>query len=605
MVELPEDPALATKTQSWGTHLPAALFFVLLVLAVNYPLVFNLNTHVIGRSFEDAFEVLWQLSAVEKAVFQTRTNPFFTPDVFYPHGWYTASGAQPPWFLLLLSPLTAVAGPLITYNLALLATFIVGGFGVYWLVHRLTSRRVAGLLAGCAYIAAPVLAVRLGGHLHVLISAMFLPYAVDAVRVAMVQPPRARRAIAWAGVLWGLTILGHWYFLFIATLPILGFALAVASPLGWRARLGRLLAVGGITLVVLAPFALLAWQAREAMALTGDGAYSLANSARQGFSPDYLLSPNPLHPLWRERLSDTFPAGGEWDIVAVGYAAAALALLGLFVAPRSLSRPFAVMGLISFVLGLGPALRWRGRLVMVNAPEWLSRPLAGLAPELSLVAGQAAVLLPGWLLYRWLPLYSSVRVWARFSIPLMLAVAVLAGMGAAWLLSRGRAGRLLVIVLGALVVFEGLIVPYDHLTPVAMNERAADEWLAAQPPGTVLIEYPRPWVDKLAMYAQSRHGLRVVNGYMSFQPSFLAAVDEELGEWPGETAMPLLREWGIDFVVLSGSPALPSFAGEILPPVMAIDGLCLVETFPDAFGFPGLEQTYIFALLPEGEPCPP
>lgn len=611
MVEAPDISAQATgKGETRFRHLLPALFFVSLVLIVNFPLTTNLNTHVVGRSFDDAFEVLWQLSTIEKALFDSRTNPFFSGDVFYPQGWYTASGAQPPWYLLLLSPLTAVAGPVTTFNIAMLVTFILAGFGVYRFVTRVSGSQLAGLIAGCVYIASPMLTLRLGGHLNVLIAAMFLPYAADALHEAMGRPAgslrqwETARLILLAGIFLAAAILGHWYFLFVATLPLVAMALLVPSPVSWQMRLARLGTAGGIALVIMAPFALMTWQARTAMLPTG-GQYSLADVAQQGFSPDYLISPNPLNSLWREHTTNLFPIGGEWDAVSLGYAALVLAIVGLIRSPRLQTRPFFGMGLVSFILGLGPFLRWRGNMVVLNAPGLLGRGLAILAPELALAAGQAAVALPGLLLYRWVPLYSSLRVWARFNIPLVLAVAILAGLGAAWLLSKGRMGRYLVAILGLVVVLEGLVIPYKDFVPVAENNRSADVWLATQPAGSALIEYPRGWVDKLAMYNQSLHGLSIVNGYMSFQPTFLAAVEAQLGKWPVETAIPVLREWGIDYLVLSGSPASNEFMDEILPATIAIDGLCLVETFPDALNYPGLDHTYIFTITPAGESCSP
>lgn len=597
------------ESKTWTRHVLPALFFIGLVLAVNYPLALNLNSHVVGRSFDDTFEVIWQLSAIEKAVLRTHTNPFFSPDVFFPQGWYTASGAQPPWYLLLLTPLTVVAGPVFAFNIATLATFVLAGFGTYRFVARLVGRRSAGIIAGCVYIAAPMLTLRLGGHLHVLISSMFLPYAADALHQTMSRPAEPLRSgamvrsLLWSGFFLAATILGHWYFLFIATLSLGAMALFTPSPASWRHRLMRLTLVGGIALALLAPFALLTWDARRAMLPTG-GHFTLAGAAELGFSPDYLLGPNLLHPLWRERAASAFPVSGEQDIVSLGYAAIVLAAVGLLTSSLARTRPFIAMGLTSFILGLGPVLRWRGQMVTLNVPEWLSRRSAVLTPGLAGGPGQTAIILPGLLLYHLLPLYSSLRVWARFEFPLVLVVGILAGFGADWLLSHGRAGKLLVVVLGVVVIFEGLIVPYRDFTPVAVNNRSADAWLASQPAGSSLVEYPRGWVDKLAMYSQSLHGLSVVNGYMSFQPTIMANVDGELGKWPSESAMPILREWGVDYLVLSGSTTSQEFMDDILPSTETIDGLCLVEMFPDAFGLPGFDQTYIFTILPSGESCP-
>ena len=584
-------------------HALPALFFVLLVLALNYPLVLNLGSHVASNPYDDTFEVIWQLAHTRQAVFETRTNPFFTPDVFYPHGWYLASGAQPTWYYVLLSPLTAAVGPVATYNVITLGTLIIGGLGAYWLARRLTGRTGAALIAGCAYMVAPFFTSRVGGHTHVLFGMMFLPYAVGATLAAMTEA-RAGRWVALGGVLLAATILSHWYFLFIATLPLIGAALTVTSAVGWRRRLARLALLGAIALALITPALLLTWQARQAMFPSG-GTFRLSDVEQHGISPDYYLAPNPMHPLARQWVGRTFPVHNEADIAALGYTTLALAILGLLTTPWRQTRPFVVMGLIAFVLSLGATLRWRGERVLVATPEWLIRAVGPLTRDLNLPAGQLPILLPNVLLYYLVPFYSSVRVWARYAAPLTLVVALLAGFGAAWLLGKGRAGKLLAVALGVVIVFEGLTLPYTAFNDVSVNDRAVNEWLAAQPAGTAIIEYPRPWVETTAMYSQSLHGQSVVNGYMSFLPDHLADVDDQLGEWPNRDALPVLREWGIDYVIVSRLNDDTTFRETTWPAIIDIGALCPVGSFPDAFNYRGFTDTYVFALRPEpGAPCP-
>ncbi len=556
-----------------------------------------------SNPYDDTFEVIWQLATVERAVFESHTNPFFIPDVFFPHGWYLASGAQPTWYYVLLSPLTAAVGPVAAYNLITLGTLIVGGFGAYWLARRLTGSLPAGLIAGCAYMVAPFFTSRVGGHTHVLFGMMFLPFAVGTMLAAMTEA-RAGRWVVLGGIFLAATILSHWYFLFIATLPLLGAALTVSTTVAWRRRLARLALLGAITLALITPALLLTWQARQAMFPSG-GTFRLSDVEQHGISPDYYLSPNPTHPWARRWVGGVFPVLGEADVAALGYAALALAVVGLLKTPWRQTRPLVVMGLIAFVLSLGATLRWRGQRVLVAAPEWLISAVAPLTRDLILPQGYLPILLPNVILYYILPFYSSVRVWARYAAPLTLVVALLAGFGAAWLMGKGRGGKLLVGLLGALILFEGLTVPYIVFTDVAVNDRAVNAWLAAQPAGMAIIEYPRPWVEPTAMYSQSLHGQSVVNGYMSFMPDHLAAVDDQLGEWPTREALPVLRQWGIDYVIVSRLGDDAHFRETIWPAISDIGALCPVGSFPDAYAFRGFTDTYVFALRPvSGAPCP-
>jgi hypothetical protein len=573
------EPPLNKRRQ----HLLSAVFFAVLVAVLNTPLVLKLDSHVIGRVFDDVFEVLWQLSSVEQALFDTHTNPFFSPHIFYPQGWYTASGAQPPWYFTLLSPLTAFVGPVTTYNLSILFFCIAAGFGAYWFVQRLTNNAFAGLIAGTVYIGAPIFALHMNGFFNMMIGLMLLPFAVGATYVAMTES-HSWKWIGVAGIFLAGTILGQWYYLFIATLPMFALILFLSSEIPLKWRVVRFLAILSVAITLVLPFALITLQAQRQMLPEG-AFYDLRISLGAGISPDSLLSPNPFHPLWRQQLPAIFPITGERDIVSVGIAATSIALMGLLVTSWRVTRPFVMMALTGLVLGMGLTLRWRGEMVLMNIPSELTRLWLPLMNGLEWSTGQSPIPLPSLLLYHYLPFYSSMRAWARFIIPVILVAAIFAGFGSAWLMARGRKGKIIAVTLWIAIVFESAVIPYKFFTPVSDIERSANQWIASLPPGTSLIEYPRPWVDKVAMYSQALHKQSIVNGYMSFQPEFIQDVDSQLGSWPSAEALLILREWGTDYLVMSTIPTSSEFVEQIMPRIALLDELCLVAQFPDAYTF--------------------
>jgi hypothetical protein len=196
-----------------------------------------------------------------------------------------------------------------------------------------------------------------------------------------------------------------------------------------------------------------------------------------------------------------------------------------------------------------------------------------------------------------------MRAWARFIIPVILVAAILVGFGSAWLMARGRKGKTIAVAFWILIVFESMVIPYKFLTPVSDIERSVNRWIASLPPGTSLIEYPRPWVDKVAMYSQALHKQSIVNGYMSFQPEFIKDVDSQLGSWPSAEALFILREWKIDYLVMSTIPTSNEFIEEVMPRIALIDELCLVAQFPDAYNFSNFEETYVYKILEPGVDC--
>jgi len=589
------------RKQFFSYHGPVLLGFIALIMLANLPLVLHIRTHVVGRSFEDAFEELWYLSWMETAVFKQHINPFYTPNIFYPQGWYIASSPQPGWYFLLLAPLTHLLGVVTTYNLAMLGAYVVAGFGVYLLIHHLLRQRLPGIIGGCVYSFASVCTLRLSGHTNVLWGAMFLPYAVLSFYRAFSDPAWRWRRVLLAGVMLALTVLSLWYFLFIATLPLIGLALLVPTTITKREWIKRLVAIGLTTLVIIAPFAVITWVARQKM-FPGQGDFPLIASEPLGLSPTYLLIPNIDHPIWGDWSRAHFPVKGEQNAVAVGYTAFFLAIVGGVFVKAPYKRAFLAAGGIALILALGPLLQWNNARVTLPAPLFVADFFQKFYADVLLPPGRIAIPLPGLLLYRLLPFYASMRVWARFTIPVMLVLAVLAGLGVSYLLSRGRGWRYGVILLGIFVVFEGLLAPYRYFTDVSENIRPVDRWLAAQPAGTTLIEYPRYHTDKIAMFSQSIHGQRIVNGYMSVEPICFREVTSQLGIWPTAAAIPILREWGVQYMIVSSVSTNAGFQNEILPEINRIEGICLIQTYDNGFMY--YDQTRVYKVLSATEPCP-
>lgn len=584
----------------WARHGTALLTICSIILASHWPLLVNLRTHIVGRSFDDAFEVIWQLEWMKTAVF-TQQNPFFAPNIFYPNGWYTASGAQPGWYFLLLAPVTNLLGGVTTYNLLMLGCLLGATVGAYLLAWRVCHNRLAALIAALAYSASPILTVHMGGHTHTFISMAMLPFTTLAFLHVFEQKQWRWWELAGTAVLLALTILGLWYFLFIATIPLVGFALMLPRQ-SWRDWLTRLAIIGTVTLLLIAPAAWLTWQARQQM-FPSSGDFSMASSDNLGVSPDYLLAPNALHPLWGDWSRTQFPINGEQSVITAGFVVLGLAVVGLFTAKWRQTRPFLTLAFISLILAMGLTLHWGGSRVLLDAPPRLAALMQQLYSGIPLPPEQIAVPLPGLFLYRFVPFYASMRVWARFMIPFMLGLSMLAGLGATFLLERNGRSILLAALLGGLVLFEGWLVPYQEFTAVAVNERTVDQWLAAQPEKSAVIEYPRPIADKLAMYREAAHQQPVVNGYMSIEPTHLAAVSDQLGEWPSAAALSVLREWGVRYVLVNGASWSQPFHQEILPQIEAIPELCLVRRFDDSFMT--FDEVYLFELLPAEQQCSP
>jgi hypothetical protein len=571
-------------TRCLKRHAIPILGIVGMVLAMHWPLVLNLDTHFVGRPFEDAVAVIWEFWWADQAVTERGVQVLYTPDVYYPHGYHVASDAHPIWWLLVFAPLTHGWGALLAYNLALLSTFVTGGVGVYLLVATLTGRRLAGMVAAPVYVFAPIVTVRLGGHLNVLLGMQWLPWLALCAHQALTRDGRA----GWmysvlSGLCYALAATGSWYFVFIGFVPLCSaFLFAAMRP--WKTQWLKLAVALMVCAFLVAPFAVLTFKANRAM-FGGNLAFALSESDTWSASVDRLLAPNPLNPGWDVLWPHRPPVRGEQDAVSLGYAASLLAVLGAWKSRDAFKRAFVALFFVSLILAMGTTCHWQGQRVALNLSAPWSGVYDGLTGWLTApVTDAPAIPLPGLLLARSVPFYAMMRGWCRFMIPAMLGLAVLAGYGAALMQSRLGYGRWSMLLVVGVVFAEGIVTPFAEFTSVATARRPVDEWLARQPPGTAIIEYPWPAMNKTALYGQTIHGQPVVNGQAPHTPQYLQPFPQVRRTWPDAAAVQVLRDWDVRYILLT-VPDLQGFSGGPLPQMMTWPDVRWVAAFPMAGGW--------------------
>src|SRR3989338_8306383 len=587
-------------------HSLVLLGYFLIVLLFNLQLVLNINSHVVGNSFSDSFEVLWLLNWAKSSIFDLKTNPLYTEHVFYPHGWYLASSPQSVWYMLFFSVPVRFFGPVITYNILLLMTFIIAGFGVYLVVYHLIQNRFISFLSGCVFITAPFITLRLGGHLNILLGTQLIPYII--LFVFRTFESSGKKRIFWiilSSITLALSILGSWYFLFINTILLVGL-LWYKSDISLLKKASVLLAIYIFSIIIISPFIYLTFKANVDM-FGRVTTFHLTDSDIFSLSIDRLFIPHVLHPIWGNIFGHIFPGRGEQDAVFLAYIAFFLAILGVLKTQISQTKPFVIMTITSLILSMGTTLYWNAKRVEIPLPYnmiWISEKfdLNDITP------GFVPIPLPGILLYYFLPFYNALRVWARFYIIFLLATSILVGFGCYYMSKKIKYHNIIFFLFLVILLIEHLIVPYKNFTAVSVNERKnVNDWLKNQPESTSIIEYPKPYVDKIAMYSQSLHGKKVVNGDLYHMPTYLEHMHGKLGMWPGKEDIAILRDWGIDYILVNGIESKNSISPlnnfkEILPQIKSLCGLCYLRSYDEGFMI-YYTETHIFRILQQGETC--
>lgn len=484
--------------RSAARHLPALVLFAVLTGVLAFPLVASLGTAVPGWEGDNLYYVraTWWM---KHALLDLGVSPFFDPTAYYPVGQPTGRSDMSAANTVLALPVTAVFGPVVAYNVVLLFSFVATGFFTYLWVGRLTGRRSAGLLAGTIAAFLPLRFAHLVGHLT-QVTTQWVPFSLWAFERFLERHTLRRATLLGLGV--GLVALGCWYYGYglALLLPVYGLLRTWPDRAVWRrpAWWMGILAGAAVALVLVLPFLVPMARLHEG----GQLRRSLAEMDSWSVNPYDFFLPNLAHPVWGQTASAAFPRQrGQWVErgLSLGTVAVLTGLVGLLWGrPRRAVAALAAVWLVSYLIALGPTLRWRDEPVRVGVPapvgDAVGRALAaaGLPPPAGEQGRDVPVPLPSLALYLFVPLTASMRVMARFGFWTGLMTAGLAGWGLVKLLEVGErrfgpaARGAIPTALIAAVAFESLtVIPMLPTVP-----RPVDVWLAARPGNPVVAELP-------------------------------------------------------------------------------------------------------------------
>lgn len=153
------------------------LVYALLAVALTWPLLPHLHTHVLGPEKADNYEYVWKLWWVPHALFDLGQTPFFQPDIYYPFGYPLAYGEITPLHTFFLMPLTRAVGEVAAYNLTMVCSTALSGSFAHLLARRWlqpitgTEPRlltVCSFMVGCSFAFSQYQMVRFAGHLPLI-----------------------------------------------------------------------------------------------------------------------------------------------------------------------------------------------------------------------------------------------------------------------------------------------------------------------------------------------------------------------------------------------------------------------------------------------------
>lgn len=526
----------------------AASYFVILTVAMTWPLVLRMGNAIAGKH-GDSLLFIWLIGWAQKSLFTLHQSPLFTSLINYPEGWRPATTEITPAMVLTGLPFSLLGGPVLGYNMSLLLSFASSGFIICWWVYRVTGRLVAGLIAGTIFAFSSYrVAHFIAGHLNLLGTQWLALYFMSLYEV-LESSPKSRVWVIVGGVSLGLVSWTSQYYLYMTLVLSVLFVLIHALVRGPRFVLQRGYALRFLKILVIsAPMLILAEYPYFKVVSAGglpirDVADAIRNSAGVA---DFLL------PTTWNNFAGEFVAGhfdrSLWieSSLYLGVGVLAMALLALVMpgdetAPRATRVHMAILAAVALVLSLGPELQCFSGDANPRLPSAL-----GWILETCDVSIQSPVAL----LYRHLPFYTSVRVPARYGVYVILLLCVLAGSGIAALLSSGPKLRRSALTALLLVVLAFDLEPW-RVGFSTVEGREVDYWLAAEPGGGAVVELPTDGRDtRLYAYYGLIHGRPIFGGQNIVSYPLDEQINAALGGIPDRDDLALLRSVGAQYIVV-------------------------------------------------------
>ena len=547
---------MMTQTQRRSTPARAIWFvlvlFVVLTLLLTWPVVTHLSTKLPGTAtwaFDESTFV-WNIWYFKHALLDLHSSPLHSDLIWHPLGIDLILYTYNFFNALVGMPLLLAFNAVVASNVTVLLATALSGLGAYLLALDVLRRarpgtgtnhlRLAALVAGVIYAFASNRAVYAAlGH-YDMVTTQWLPFYVLYFLRVMHRPSLKNAMLA--GLFFAFAALAE--MIFASFLALLSVVLLLASWRGLRQRRPVLAMVALAALVAVTIWSpVLIPIARE---FTG-GDYALegwGESIKLSADAVGLVTPTNLNPLlggneasgqnWQAALRAVEKGEsrfGDINTVFVGWATLALALIGAFLGRRRLA-PWIWSALVFGLFVLGPLLQVNGRY-RFSAD--------------SLLAEGVTFPLPFTLLH-FIPFVNANRAPNRFSVLLMLALAMLAAYGVMRLLARmatshrepgerraNSASAISVLSVAVSVLLAGLIILEHLAVPLPMTDAqipAVYRNIAAEEGDFAIMQLPLGWRNSFGVfgseqtnlqYFQTAHGKPMIGGNISRAPAFKMA----------------------------------------------------------------------------------
>lgn len=514
----------------WTRHLAVLILYFVLALLLTWPTVTHWDTHLPGDGGDDP-AIAWNLWWVKHALLVLKTSPLYCDYLFYPIGINLAFYTLTVLNALTALPLTLHLGVVAASNVHMWLTMTVGAYGAFLLVRQLLAPRVQpawgpAIFAGVGYAFCSSQLFYLALGQFNIASSHWLPYVVWGVYRTRHAPHSLRwpllTALFLVMQLWAEMTYASFCLVFIALYA--AYEALVSWVLGGQRRhlcgdadgpkapiwpVVRNLLAGGL-LFLAGAMPLLAAMLPD---LREEGDFWVQGSGfAEVFSADLLgfLLPTMHHPLFGGLIAHTgIRAFDKGQHIYLGSTLLGLAVLGVVWGRRQRAIWFWALAALFFAwLTLGPFVHVNGVSTRIPGP---------------------------FVLLQTLPFFKGNRYPSRYSVLLLLSLAVLAAYGLAALTGWRRGRRLVGIEMRKLLsgIAVGVFLAEHLALPLPQSDMRVPALYAAladAPPGS-LLDIPFAWRNgfritgpldagfMFGQFYQTAHQRRLLQGNTSRNPA--------------------------------------------------------------------------------------
>ena len=458
------------------TSHPAAGQLILLVcyLAAGVAVTWPRATYLAGRlpSMRDSAAYVWGFWWMARQVSHL-ANPWATNHMAAPAGVLLGYHTLMPLPGLLLTPVTLIFGPSVSYNLLVIVVPGLLCYAMYRAARLWLPSQTGAIAAGAFFGLSAILTQEDWYHVNIAVGALFLPVALEA-SVRLRRSPGWRQALV-LGVVVGAAVLTDPE---SAVLTGILTGLVLLPWLLWRPTLARLwpAALGAVIAAVVAGPQLAAMiheQARGGLRI--DAQLLGVTDKLYGVGLPGMVAPTPrvadfgltalAQPFLHSRDNEGLPM--------FGVTLTALALIGLVVAWRQRhTRQLALLWVGCAALALGMSLWVGNRQFIPWMQDWHGVHVSPILP------------------YTWfvrIPGLSAFREADRFAILGLVPAALLAGAAVNWM--RYHAKPLIAVVI-ALAILELGYSGNAKIGTMSTSYPRLDGPIAADHSGSIVVDVP-------------------------------------------------------------------------------------------------------------------